>query len=601
MRPISSTAIAVAASAALLIAFALAAYVGVRDASATFDEPVHAIASAALWQAGDYRVNPEHPPLWQYFAGLLAGGARPVIDPTSPAWRDLPRELTGHWQYSIDQLYRTPGFDADRYLLRLRLTMLALGVALGAAGAVWAWQLRRGAVAPVVACAAFALDPNFQAHAALVTNDVPLALAMFLAAHAAWCVGRRVTAGRVAWLAIACGLMPCMKYTGLLGPPLVLVLLLSRAAMPEGWRVLRLELTTRAQRFVAAGVIWLAVALSCYAMFWASYRFRYDPTPDGSAVRLNTADVVTRIAEKDSDGRRDGGLLVRGLLFADRHRLLPQAMVAGLIYSKMISLGNSAFLLGEHSRGGWWSYFPLAMLFKTPLATLVALAAVPVGRFALVWRDAPAVADRWSIACLIVPVAGYGLFAVSARLNIGLRHVLPLYPFLYVALGLAADALWRGRRRLGLVALPALLIGLAIESLASAPHQLSFFNVACGGWRGGVRLLGDSNLDWGQDLKRLARWQRAHADVPLFLCYFGTADPQYYGIRYANLPGGYAWGPRQQWPNGRGVLAISATNRQGIFLPPALKSAYGELARAKPIGVVGTTIYLYEFPLQRAD
>jgi hypothetical protein len=168
---------------------------------------------------------------------------------------------------------------------------------------------------------------------------------------------------------------------------------------------------------------------------------------------------------------------------------------------------------------------------------------------------------------------------------------------MYVAAGCVAAyaaRMW-GRR-----AVIALAIGgavLAVESLSVFPNFIPFFNVAAGGARGGLALLGDSNLDWGQDLKLLAEWQRAHPERPMYLAYFGLADPHYYGVRYTPLPGGYHYDPKPAWPGGECVVAVSATYLQGILVEPELyEQFYKKLAALRPTEVLGGTIYLYQFP-----
>jgi hypothetical protein len=248
---------------------------------------------------------------------------------------------------------------------------------------------------------------------------------------------------------------------------------------------------------------------------------------------------------------------------------------------------------------GWWYYFPLAMLYKTPIATLLA---VVLAAWVLVRArrpdntDAPARADvRWAAACLIVPFAVYALSAMTTRVNLGVRYVLPLYPLLYVAVGVAAAVAWARWRRAGLV-IALLALALIAESVAAFPNYLAFFNVAAGGSRGGIRLLGDSNLDWGQDLPALAEWQRRNPDRPLYLSYFGTADPRAYGVRATDLHSAEAAGilaGTTRAPNG-GVIAISATNLQGIHFDEGLRRVMERWRRRPPVDVLGGSIYLFD-------
>src|SRR5262249_52866063 len=191
------------------------------------------------------------------------------------------------------------------------------------------------------------------------------------------------------------------------------------------------------------------------------------------------------------------------------------------------------------------------------------------------------------------PPLVYALFALGTPAASGVRHLLPLYPFLFIGSSIAAARAWRASSgRLAVVGIAALL---AVESIWAYPDYLSFFPFVAGGGPGGVRLLGGFHLDRGQDLPRLAAWQREHPEVPLALAYFGTADPAHYGIRYTNLPGGNALGPEPRPPSRPGVVAISATILQGLRVPGGA-DPYAPFRVRQPIAVLGGSIYLYALP-----
>jgi hypothetical protein len=189
-------------------------------------------------------------------------------------------------------------------------------------------------------------------------------------------------------------------------------------------------------------------------------------------------------------------------------------------------------------------------------------------------------------------VGVYGFASVTSQLNIGHRHLLVLYPALYILAGAAAAVSPKsGPMRRGLVA--ALLVGFAIESIAVRPHYLAFFNALAGGPRNGFRHLVDSSLDWGQDLAGLARWLRA-ADAadpsrtPVYLSYFGTASPEHAGIRATLLPGfSQPASPGPVEPLRGGIYCVSATMLQGVYLrdapgpawTPRFERQYQELSR----------------------
>jgi hypothetical protein len=403
-----------------------------------------------------------------------------------------------------------------------------------------------------------------------------------------------------------------VKFSGLLLAPILIAMLAARVWMPEPWKFLKRELATRGARAWGAVVICAACLVISYAMIWCTYGMRYAPTPGGQLLdtqRLLKMTAENELISQHSDRKPTEqeiaawrpGLMLRTILFLEEHRLLPQAWTHGLHYTHMSVQIRYTYLLGDYSLTGWWYYFPLAMLFKTPLATLAAMAlAAWVGVRCLKGKQLPQ-AQTWAICCVGLPVAVYGLFSVATNLNLGLRHLLPIYPLLFVAVGCAAAHMLKMRRGVTIVVLVLLGVGLSVESLRAFPNFIPFFNSAGGGSRAGIDLLGDSNLDWGQDLKLLAEWRRANPEHPLYLAYFGSAYPPYYGLDYTPLPGGYFFDEdaRLPSPSEKAVIAISATHLQGIYHSERERALYQPFweRRNQALTVLGGTIYIFEWPL----
>ncbi|MBI3298787.1 MAG: DUF2142 domain-containing protein [Elusimicrobia bacterium] len=250
--------------------------------------------------------------------------------------------------------------------------------------------------------------------------------------------------------------------------------------------------------------------------------------------------------------------------------------------------GRASYLLGSHSTSGTLAYFPVALSVKSPLG-LLALS---------VWGLAAAARrpSRGERLWLILPAAAYALASSTAKVQIGIRHLLPVFPFLALWAGLGAADLWR-RRAAGRAALALLSIWTAVSVLRVQPHLLAYFNEAAGGPAGGWRWLADSNLDWGQDLGALADELRARGGPPVYLAYFGVGDPSYYGIRYAqalanwNVPrSGDDVDPAAE--SGKVLLAVSATNLAGVYM--ADHGLFGWLQARAPAAVPGHSIFLYD-------
>ncbi|HMB95082.1 MAG TPA: hypothetical protein VKK61_03505, partial [Tepidisphaeraceae bacterium] len=292
--------------------------------------------------------------------------------------------------------------------------------------------------------------------------------------------------------------------------------------------------------------------------------------------------------------------LVGLLLWAESKHLLPQAWLNGLLSMHSLSLVRSTFLLGTVRPTGTWYYFPLAILFKTPTATLAAMA-IAIASVLFFTTDSENNVEnythwRWAILCLGLPASVYGFSALSSALNLGVRHVFPIYPFIFIAVALGLSRLIMNMRRTGTILVVLLMIGLASESLAAYPNYIAFFNTPSGGAAGGIRLLGDSNLDWGQDLKLLVAWREAHMDKPMWLAYFGQADPLYYGIHEHNMSGTDE-DAFNTAPAGPCYYVVSATNLQfGINLSDQTVARFFNdlLFRHTPIAILGGTIYIYD-------
>ena len=357
----------------------------------------------------------------------------------------------------------------------------------------------------------------------------------------------------------------------------------------------------------------LAVIVSWIAI-WACYGFRYSISPDPS-LHFDRAKLVQLLQEREEFSRhyvRGAGddflgqpnppstppsLPVRGLLWLDDHHLLPGAWTIGLLHTYQSTLMRGTFLMNKVSIIGQWYYFPCAMLFKTPLAVLALALILPLQ---LLFRrsksEAPKSEMLWTMLCLWVPIAIYGTSAMTSNLAIGLRHVLPLYPLIDVLMA-AALVRWIGRgNRVAIACAAAIFLGLIVESTLAWPNYIPFFNAACGGYRGGINLLGDSNLDWGQDLPALAKWRQDHPNDRLYLAYFGSADPAYYGINYDNITGGYGYSTQTiEHMDKPGIFAISATELQGIYATPQMREGLAHLRKRTPLAILGGSIYLYEW------
>ncbi len=248
-----------------------------------------------------------------------------------------------------------------------------------------------------------------------------------------------------------------------------------------------------------------------------------------------------------------------------------------------------AYFAGEYSTDGWWYYFPAAFLMKTPLALVFLIA----GGLVVLVRDRDR-ATAGALPFVLIPVAVYLLVAMASGINIGVRHILPVYPFLLLIAAAGAREMLNSSRRLGAAALAMLAIAAGAELATAYPHPLTFFNQAVGGPENGYKYLADSNLGWGQNLKRLKAWMDSRGIRHVNLAYFGQADPAYYGIDATHLPGAPTFAePDTARPKLPGYVAISGTTLTGVYAPPWWRLFYAPFRHLDPVAVIGHSLRVY--------
>jgi hypothetical protein len=656
--PLPPRALAFAIAAAAIAAFVVFAIANIRATSPTTDETTHLAAGASYLGAHDFRLNPEHPPLLKMIAALPLRGlsvwpaAREhegvqALAPLRETWSMAIANpmaqwyFAHHWLFSVrDSALARLGVDAlhvpstasltgadflndvTSMFTRARLAMLTLGVLLAIAIFLWsseAWGIWGGALSALLFC----FDPSFIAHSGLVTTDVGVALFFFAAVWFFWRVCRRFSWTNVAAFALCFALANVAKFTALLLVPIVIAIAL---------------LHERKQLARVAMAIGIAFAAT-FVVIWTAYGFRFSMAADPARAASEEAAARTsltqnEVAAPETDGhpafrrvveeaaarksllaeypagppdaavRRARmttrvGLFGRALLLAYRSHLLPEAYLHGLALLQASSLVRNSYLRGDYSSTGFADYFLWTFLYKTPLPTIAAIVAAAI----IAVRRRPA----GLLPFLAWPVAIYLIVSMQSNVNIGHRHILPVYPFLYVLCGSLAlqwqELAARRRTIVAAISVAAIVISsLVVFTLHPSPmwaRHLSYFNEFAGGPEEGFTKLVDSNFDWGQDLPRLGEWLRANkVDEPINLLYSGTADPRYYGVRHHNMALGYFAEPQlaPQQVTVPGFFAISAEHYIGAGFAADSRDywrTYLEKSGATLVGKAGYSIFVY--------
>jgi len=521
--------------AGLLIFFFLALQ-AVTSKSPTFDEAIHLLRGKVLWQSAALSVQGEHTPLSHWVIGTFF-----FTEPTLPYLDPVPILPEGEsarlgWEFLWGH-----EIDVNRLLVIGRLPVVFVGLLLGALVVRWSKMLS-GILGAIIVVALFAFSPNLLASTSVATTDL-MATATFTATiFASWFYWRHPSLWRLVLYGIALGLALGSKLTAILLLPLTLLLAYANwFGFGPGKR--------RDGSFWHPGIVWLVTVLIAGLVLWSIYGFEVG-IASGLPFPVPAATYVENFTQVQDH----------------------------------ISRGHSSFLLGELSFG-WWHYFIVAFLIKTPAVALVFLGLTIV--YLIVsrrWRESVFV---WLPVVVLLVVASY------SRLNIGYRHILPMVPLIWVLISYTAPV-WLKNRGLLLV-LGAFLVLYAVGPLSYQPHFLAYFNEFVGGPAEGYKYLGDSNLDWGQDLQLVAEYVEQSAVEPNLIAHYGTGSPAYYGLTIPPIfdDAGNVIGIARANP-APGRYIISTSRLQGAYeYEPHL---FDWFRRRNPDAQIGFTNNVYDVP-----
>ncbi len=519
---------------ALLLIHAALAIDTLRKKSVTVDEVGHLPAGISYWQQRTFELYHHNPPLVKQLVALPALATGPIVD-YSKSWSSNQRYgmPLNQWAFGWEFMYANAARYHDIYFWA-RLPVVGLSILTGLIVFLWAGELF-GPPAGLVALSLWTFCPNAIAHAGLVTTDMGATAVGFTATYVFWRYLRRPTWTWATAAGVMLGLAELTKFS----------LLLLYLLWPALW-VASILLRHRGEtpRPVAGSSAWRPGIVHLAAMLAMSvlvinlgYGFEKSGTRLGKYSFISQSLTRPReslaappvvhpkhpwlpvVAQRQN---RFYGTWLAGLPLP-----LPLHYVEGFDEQKLESEGIGGegypvFLWGELRRTGWWWYYFFALAVKVPfgtwlltLASLLAVITVPAAR--------ANTADE--LVLLGPPAIVLVVMSFFTDINLGLRYVLPVFPFWFVLLSRVACCV-KGPR----VAVAAAIFLPVAWNVAACfrihPDHLAYFNELVGGPKQGHRYLIDSNLDWGQDLLELAAWLEKHRpNQRVGLAYFGNVDP----------------------------------------------------------------------------
>ncbi len=520
-----------------------------RTFTQTIDEPFHIAAGMEWLDRGIYRYEHQHPPL----ARILV-----ALGPYINGLRSFGKEQAVEEGTAIL-------FTGGRYWDNLALARLGtLPFLILSAALIYLWGRRWfGRMAGLSAVFLFLQYPPVLGHAGLATTDMACTAAVVFLLYRFFLFIELPGMRQSIWLAVSLAFAVLAKFSALL---------FALPCMAAAWAYLyftKPEKIRAAFRPPYSRKRFPVIFLVAFFLVWAGYRFSLEPL-------LSTQGTFHLAVKQKLSSYPVVGPIAYSFLL---HVPIPCHEIISGLHNLAIhqQSGHPAFFLGEYRLNGWYSYFPVLLVLRTPLGFLLLF--VPGIVLAYTCRKS---SPYTAIFTFLFPAVILAV-CLPSRINIGFRHVLPLVPFMALACGYVASFVWQKRKTAGRLAVILCLAAAMGESIAHHPDYLAYFNPLAG--QHPENIVCDSDLDWGQDLHRLSARLSALGRPRVGVCYFGN-----FPLEKSGLTNYYVLSADQPVS---GYVAVSAFCLHNAFGSP---TDYGWLRARTPRERIGKSIFLYDLP-----
>jgi hypothetical protein len=551
--------------AALLLLMAVNLFAAISRKSITNDEIVHIPAGYYHLVAGDFQLNNEHPPLVKMWAALPLLILQP--DEPPPPKTESENFMERTWGFH-DRFWHANQARFQTITFWPRVMMIPITLALGGLIFVFARKLF-GETAAVIAVALYVLEPTVLAHGRIVHTDVPAAFVYLLFFFALYKYVESPVTKRALFLGLASVVALLTKFSMLVLVPVLAVFLLARLIINRRDRK-QLRQILLHSALIAEVVLFLVNA---------AYYFQH-PVLEASDARW--------VAMK-SPGLL--GFVTTFIRWASY--VVPTYYLFGIYNIELHNhFGHATSLLGQYNDLGWWYYFPVAFALKTTIPfLLLSVAALGWALWRFIRRDR-------RFLWLVIPVGIYLAISLTSHINIGIRHFLPVYPFLFIAGGALLAQLLRMRRSIGVVVLVVMLGWMSFEVVRTFPNYTPYMNQLASSHRHWY-YLSDSNVEWGDDVGALADYLKARGETKVTAALSaGWSTLGRYGVDYLDMVAL----PPDKTPETR-YVAIGASFMNGSVVPGdegvvgrrafERTNLFARYRDRKPEAVFGNSIYLF--------
>jgi len=507
----------------LLICFLVCIF-SIRNMSLTMDEQAHIPSGYSYLKYQDYRLNPEHPPLAKDISAIPLLFMNLNFPTDHVCWTE---EVNSQWTCGKEFIFKS-GNNADQLIFWARVPMILLLILLGWFIFFWTKKLA-GNKPALLALLLFSFSPTLIAHGRLVTTDIAAAFGTLFATYFWIKFLKKPNFKNIFIAGLALGIALCLKFS--------LILLIPSLGLTA--IIYALVKTTKSKGkvkivFKYIGLSALVGIIAVVFIIWPVYQSHTWNYPVERQLS-DTSKILTPGSNLPND---------IAIWLADKPIIRPITHYAlGLLMAtQRVAGGNTVYFMGQVSRNAWPQYFPIMYLLKAPLSFHI-LCLLALALWLMSFRKKKPLKNMASKMSywiknhlaefsLLIFSAIYWLTSITGNLNIGVRHIIPILPIVYILVSIALfefiGAVKTKNVRIGLWALMgAMLVWYVASSLFAFPLYLSYYNELAGGSENGYKYAVDSNYDWGQDLLRLRDFVDEKGIKEISVAYFGGDDMEY--------------------------------------------------------------------------
>jgi hypothetical protein len=582
----------------LVVMFAVSVSVSLGDAT-IMDEVAHIPSGYSYVHFHDYRLNPEHPPLLKDLAGIPLQFLKSTFPTDEAYWTS---DANGQWNAGWTYLY-LPGNPTESILFWSRLPIILIALVFGFMIFKWAKELF-GVKAGLLALTLYAFDPNILGHDHYVTTDLGIAAFSLFAFYFFVKYLKTPNWKTIVWAGIFLGLAELAKFSAVLLYPIFgFALILYALARKEklkfsflGSERIKRPWKQKLYLYIATFIIILII----HGLLI------------GLVYELNVFKMPAEKVNQLIDTQLGPGTV--GLVGPTLHKMAGNAvlrpyaqyLIGFFMVFGRVEGGNTTFFFGQVTNQSFRSYFPMVFLIKETLPLLfLLLFSIGVGLTMILKNNLPQfpkkiwdnikdyLSEHIAEFSMLSFIALYAYVSITGNLNIGFRHLFPILPFVYILISKEVNA-FAGRisknyRKFFWTVVFLLIAWTVAETAFAYPYYLAYFNETVGGNQNGYKYVTDSNVDWGQDLKRLDKFVDENHIQKIRVDYFGGGDVKHYlgdkaTIWHADM------GQEPGW------YAISATFLQNSLYYKITEGQadYEWLRERAPYANIGGSILIYK-------